>query len=89
MVSYPPPAGRSGNKVLNRALAAGAALVVGTVAMTGIFVAKIANSYAATHSGGSTSNQNTDNAGTDGTGDGGQVSVPQQNQSSLGGTNGS
>lgn len=91
-MSYPPPTGRSGNKVLNRAYAAGAALAVGTVAITGIFVAKIANSYAATHSGGSggsATNQGTDNGSTDGTSGGGQVSVPQQSQSPVGGSNGS
>lgn len=90
MLSYPPPGGRSASRLLNRAFAAGAALAVGTVAITGIFVAKIANSYAATHSGGSTTNQGTDQGRTDdGTSNGGQLSVPQQNQAPVGGSNGS
>lgn len=90
MVSYPPPPSGRGNRVLNRAYAAGAALTAGTVAITGIFVAKIAHSYAATHSGGSVTNQGSDQGGTnDGTGNGGQLSVPQQNQAPVGGTNGS
>ena len=90
MVSYPPPGGRGGNTVLNRAFAFAAALTVGTVAITGIFVAKIAKSYAATHSGGSGTNQGTGQGSTDGgTGNGAQLSVPQQNQAPVGGSNGS
>jgi hypothetical protein len=88
MASYPPARRRGANPVLNRAFAAGATLVVGTVAVTGIFVAKIANSYAATHSGGTTTTGRTDGGGGSGVG-GGQVSVPQPNQAPIGGSNGS
>jgi hypothetical protein len=87
LASYPPPRGRS--PVLNRALVACSALVAGTVALTGVFVAKIANSYAATHSGNTaTSGRNDDDGGSTSVG-GGQVSVPQQNQPPVGGSNGS
>jgi hypothetical protein len=90
VVSYPPPGGRNSNSVLNRAFAAGAALVVGTVALTGIFVAKIANSYRASHSGGSGTSQGTNEGDSGGgTSGGGQVSVPQQNQAPVGGSYGS
>ena len=86
MAMNQPPAPRSSNKVLNRAFALGAALVTGVVAVTGVFVAKIADSYAAGHTSTSVTNQDSDSG--DGT-DGGQVSVPQQNQAPLGGSNGS
>jgi len=92
MAGYPPPRGRGATSVLNRAFAAGAGLVVGTVALTRVFIAKIANSYAATHSGGTATNGRTqDDSGGVGNGGagGGQVSVPQQNQPPVGGSNGS
>lgn len=91
MAGYPPPRRRGATSVLNRAFAAGAGLVLGTVALTGVFIAKIANSYAATHSGGTATNGRTeDDSGVGGGGDGGgQVSVPQQNQAPVGGSNGS
>jgi hypothetical protein len=91
MAGYPPPRRRGATSVLNRAFAAGAGLVLGTVALTGVFIAKIANSYAATHSGGTPTNGRTDDSGGVGGGGvgGGQVSVPQQNQAPVGGSNGS
>lgn len=84
--------GSGANRVLDRAFAAGATLSVGAVAITGLFVAKIAQSYAAAHNpatttttqgGGLTSPQ------LPGYGSGGQVSVPQQNSAPIGGSNGS
>ena len=89
MAGYPPPRRRGATSVLNRAFAAGAGLVVGTVAVTGVFIAKIANSYAATHSGGTATTGRTDDDSGGVDNGGGQVSVPQQNQPPVGGSNGS
>jgi len=86
--------------VLNRAVAASTALVVGAVAVTGVFVAKIARSYAApgSNSGNTGSvdqqgNQSGDDGnffgGTGGTGGSGSVSQPQQNQQPAGSSHGS
>lgn len=83
--------GSGANRVLDRAFAAGATLSVGAVAITGIFVAKIAQSYAAAHnSAGTTTTQGGLNSPQlPGYNSGGQVSVPQQNQAPIGGSNGS
>ena len=89
MASYPPPERRTGNTVLGRAFAAGAALVAGAVAITGIFVAKIAHSYAATHSRTAVTNRGDENPSVGGGSGGDRLSVPQQNQAPLGGSNGS
>jgi len=80
---------RGSTRVLDRAFAAGATLSLAAVAITGVFVAKIVSSYE------STTHRNSAVTGTDqggvtyGGDDGGQVSVPQQNQQPVGGSNGS
>lgn len=97
MSAYPGSGNRGANKILDRAFAAGAALSVGVVAVTGIFVAKIVHSYAATHrdttvsgtdQGGRTGDSST-GSGSDGGDGAGQLSVPQPNQQPAGGSNGS
>jgi hypothetical protein len=77
-----------GTALLNRAFAAGAALTAGVVAMTGLFVAHISQSYAATHPSSTVTNQDQSGNGAAQTG-GGQLSVPQQNQAPVGGSHGS
>jgi hypothetical protein len=74
------------NTVLNRAFAAGAGLCAAVLAVTGVFIARIEKSYAATHSGstGSPSSSGLNDPGTsssDGFGDGsggGAISPPPQ-----------
>ena len=78
------------NRVLNRAFAAGAGLTAAIVAITGVFIAHISSSFAASHS---STSSNSSTSGTDnGTGQisgGGQLSGPRQNQGSVGGSHGS
>lgn len=83
--------GSGANRVLDRAFAAGATLSVGAVAITGLFVAKIAHSYAAAHNPAATTTQGggLTSPQLPGYGSGGQVSVPQQNAAPIGGSNGS
>jgi hypothetical protein len=78
-----PPADRSG--LLSRAAAASIALVLGVATATGLFVAKIARTYA-TPTGG-TSLTNTDDSGA--FGGSGQVSPEQLNQPPAGRSHGS
>ncbi|HEU5269688.1 MAG TPA: hypothetical protein VFU36_07175 [Jatrophihabitans sp.] len=83
------PASRSG--VLGRAVAASAALVLGVATATGIFVAKIARSYANPGTGtGLTNGPGTDDGAYGGTYDGfGQISSGQQDQQLSGRSHGS
>lgn len=87
--------GFGANRVLKRAVTAGTMLSVGAVAVTGVFVAKIAESYAATHQGPAATSPGSGGAQTQQpTNGGGQVSAPpqnqpQQDQQSVGGSNGS
>ena len=89
MSTYSTRGPRGSTRVLDRAFAAGAALSVAAVAMTGVFVAKIASSYAATKHRNSVVTGTDQGGVTYGGDDGGQVSVPQQNQQPVGGSNGS
>ena len=86
MAVYLPSGRRGGNRVLNRAFAAGVALVTGVGILTAVFVAKIADSSAAGHPASSVRNENEPG---DDSGGGVQVTVPQQNQPPIGGSNGS
>jgi len=82
----------SGRGVLNRAMAASAALVVGAVAVTGVFVAKIARSYAAPGStvSGGTGDQNSPFSDDGSFGDqGSQLGQPQLYQPPVGSSHGS
>jgi hypothetical protein len=90
VITYSARESRDPNRVLNRAFAAGAALCAAMFAVTGIFVAKIAHSTAATTRQG-TAVTSTDEGGlnTNGGTGGGQLSVPQQGQQPQGGSNGS
>jgi hypothetical protein len=74
---------------MERAFAAGAALVAGTVVVTGIFVAKIASSFAADQRAANTPASSDGTTGQDNAQTfGGQLFAPQ-NQPPQGGSNGS
>jgi hypothetical protein len=95
MSNYRAP--RAADALLNRAFAAGAAVCVGAVAVTGVFIAKISHSYAASHPAGNSSVTGPTDGGfgagsgqqNSGSGGGGQLSVAPQNQAPAGGSNGS
>ncbi len=75
-------------RLLNRAFAAGAGLTASILAVTGVFIAHISNSYAASHSSTSTSDSGQTSGGGQISG-GGQLSGPEQNQAPAGGSHGS
>ena len=87
------------NPVLKRAYTVAALLCAGTVALTGVFITRISNAYAAAHRPAVSSDTGETSGGAGGTlggqpnqlpaGSGGQVSVPQQNQAPVGRSNGS
>ncbi len=92
------PQASGSSSVMNRVFTAGMALTAATVAVTGVFIAKIVHSAAApapSTSTGSNSGFGDDNGGTTdpnsqgGFFGGGQVGAPQQNQAPVGGSNGS
>lgn len=100
MAYYEPGRARdNGAHVMDRAFSVGAALVAGIVAITGVFVVKIARSSASptaprtsVNTPGQPGNVGGGAAGDDGSGGlvgGGQFVAPQQNQPPAGRTSGS
>ena len=77
-----------GGALYNRAVAAGIALSAGVVALTGLLITHISQSYAATHSSSTVTNQD-QSGNSNGNSQSGQLSNPQQNQAPVAGSHGS